>query len=189
MTNRKQLVQMNGCRFCQYIATPGVTQGSNLGLLVLKIVINDISDVIDSYYLLYADDLKLFSSVCQRLADNLKTVVHWYVDDHLSLNVPKCEVMTDTFKSNYNNSDSLVNSDMSQPANTMVDLGGNFDKSLLNSYWYILSSALRAYGFIMSNRKDFGNTRTLKIVYYKFVRTKLEYVFIVWSPNYQIHVD
>lgn len=50
-----------------------------------------------------------------------------------------------------------------------------------------IEQAMKSYGFIVRNCKTFTDARALLILYFSFVRSKLEYASIVWSPIYNCH--
>ena len=77
----------------------GVPQGSVLGPLLFILYVNDAVDICnnDVEMALYADDLKLYSSVCsgsssavQNALDNL---VKWANEWQLTINIAKCHVL------------------------------------------------------------------------------------------------
>lgn len=53
----------------------------------------------------------------------------------------------------------------------------------------IINRSYRSLGFVMRTCKPFTHIDSLKIVYYAYVRSVLEYASAIWSPNYAIHVD
>lgn len=69
------------------------------------------------------------------------------------------------------------------------DLGIYFDSELTFAKHILArtSEAIRMLGFIIRNCKQFNNLQALKLLYYSYVRSKLEYGSIIWSPYYQIH--
>lgn len=80
-------------------ALSGVPQGSNLGPLLFNIFINDLASALSCNVLMYADDLKLFSSIrtlldCKHLQSNLNVISDWCVSNKLRLNVSKCFTMS-----------------------------------------------------------------------------------------------
>lgn len=72
LCNRSQYIQLHEFKSVNYIATSDVPQGSNLGPLFFNMFINNIVNVININYLLYADDVKIYASInglvnCERL--------------------------------------------------------------------------------------------------------------------------
>nr|CAH7765605.1 unnamed protein product [Callosobruchus chinensis] len=70
------------------------------------------------------------------------------------------------------------------------DLGIVFDSSMsfIPHISQIISSANRMLGFVIRNRRDFVNTDVLKILYFSYVRSKLESCSLVWYPIYATHI-
>lgn len=196
LLGRIQYVAFGGFKSVEYVATSGVPQGSVLGPLLFNIFVNDITESLNTPYLLYADDLKIFSVIkthddCLHLQSNLDKISNWCIINKLPLNPEKCSVMTYTLKSsiikfNYN----LNNVTLQRPI-TFRDLGVIFDKNLsfINHVDSIISSAFKTFGFIVRNSRDFMDVNTVKLLYYSLVRSKLEYAALVWYPGYQIHIN
>jgi len=99
LTNRKQLVNVNGvCSDVQNV-TCGVPQGSVLGPLLFLIYVNDLKISIDSEckVLIYADDTCILFShnnpkvIAQKLSKMLESCHDWLVDNKLSLHLGKTE--------------------------------------------------------------------------------------------------
>ena len=66
------------------------------------------------------------------------------------------------------------------------DLGVTFDSKLSFDEHIRLTteSAYKSLGFILRNGREFNNVKTLNTLYTAFVRCKLEYASVVWSPLY-----
>uniref|UniRef100_A0A8D9E3G7 Uncharacterized protein n=1 Tax=Cacopsylla melanoneura TaxID=428564 RepID=A0A8D9E3G7_9HEMI len=71
----------------------------------------------------------------------------------------------------------------------MKDLGVTFNHDLkFNTHFEnIRKKGLRTLGFLYRHTQDFRNSEILKVLYYAYVRSGLEYCSVVWSPQYQIH--
>ena len=69
------------------------------------------------------------------------------------------------------------------------DLGVSFDSKLsfVHHIAKIIHSAYKCLGFIVRNTKDFTKVSSINIIYFAFVRSKLEYASVIWSPFYNIH--
>jgi hypothetical protein len=73
---------------------------------------------------------------------------------------------------------------------SVQDLGVLFD-SKLSFCDYILSitsAAFKSLGFVLRSAKEFGDVVTLKLLYITYVRSKLEYASLVWSPIHNIYI-
>lgn len=196
LTDRTQYVQLNGFKSVKYLATSGVPQGSNLGPLLFNLYMNDIVDVMDVNFLLYADDLKIYAAVrdlvdCERLSANLSRIVEWCVANNLQLNVRKCKVLSYTLKKDPIVFAYCIRDQSLERPNTFTDLGVTFDSSLSFNYHFdnIIELANRMYGFITRISQDFSDVKTFKTLYYAYIKSKLEYASPVWSPFYRIHID
>jgi hypothetical protein len=52
----------------------------------------------------------------------------------------------------------------------------------------ITSAAFKSLGFVLRSAKEFGDVVTLKLLYITYVRSKLEYASLVWSPIHNIYI-
>lgn len=196
LKNRLLRVEYCGQDSVELCATSGVPQGSILGPLLFNIFINGVTDIIDLSVLLYADDMKIFSRIdsphdCERLQRCVDRLVAWCSYNNLPLNVEKCKVMSYTLKSETQNYNYSIGDTMIGRVSVFKDLGVTFDSKLsfVQHISEVVQSSFRALGFIVRNTRDFSNSNTLKLLYYAFVRSKLEYASIVWSPFYAAHIN
>jgi hypothetical protein len=79
LSGRKQFVSVHGHRSNVFDCFSGVPQGSVLGPVLFNIFINDIIEDLSVSCLLYADDMKIFTSIkefgdCVRLQDNIDLI-------------------------------------------------------------------------------------------------------------------
>uniref|UniRef100_A0A8R1HR31 Reverse transcriptase domain-containing protein n=1 Tax=Caenorhabditis japonica TaxID=281687 RepID=A0A8R1HR31_CAEJA len=77
LTGRNQVVCVNGSLSACSSVMSGVPQGSVLGPLLFLLYINDIGDNFKSNYLLYADDLKIFSHSSSDVQHDLDVLSDW----------------------------------------------------------------------------------------------------------------
>uniref|UniRef100_A0A8R1IAG2 Reverse transcriptase domain-containing protein n=1 Tax=Caenorhabditis japonica TaxID=281687 RepID=A0A8R1IAG2_CAEJA len=77
LTGRNQVVCVNGSTSACSSVMSGVPQGSVLGPLLFLLYINDIGDNFKSNYLLYADDLKIFSHSSSDVQHDLDVLSDW----------------------------------------------------------------------------------------------------------------
>lgn len=188
---RYQYVYHKGFKSRRFLQASGVPQGSILGPLLFVLFINDIVNDLSAEHLLYADDLKLYSSVsslddCERLQADLNKIAAWCVKNNLPLNVRKCSAMSYSRKKSVVTFDYALGGELLCRPQTIVDLGVVFDAGLsfkdhINS---ITKSAYKKLGFVLRNARAFTSIETLKTLYVSFVRSGLEYASTVWSPIY-----
>ncbi|EGT56861.1 hypothetical protein CAEBREN_32852 [Caenorhabditis brenneri] len=91
LTNRTQRVNVNGVLSQEKFVLSGVPQGSVLGPLLFLLFINDIGDKFQSHFLLYADDLKLFSTNPSTIQTDLGLLSEWCDKWQMSVAPNKCE--------------------------------------------------------------------------------------------------
>lgn len=191
LLSRQQYVVYRGHRSDVISPSSGVPQGTNLGPLLFLIFMDDVCDVLDCDKLLFADDLKIYCAVhsisdCLYLQHQLELLESWCQVNGLQMNPNKCRVVSFTRKLipvTYTYIFSGV--DLGR-ATSVTDLGVTFDSRLSFSDHIINSTkaALRTLGFIVRTTKPFFYTESILPLYYSFVRSKLEYASVVWSPYY-----
>ena len=99
LTNRKQIVYLQGSVSEETDVTSGVPQGSVLGPLLFLIHISDISEgLLHSTASSFADDTRILSKVnstedCQLLQNDLENVFDWAETNNMKFNSGKFEVM------------------------------------------------------------------------------------------------
>ena len=101
LRNRKQRVVLNGRESDWTDVLSGVPQGSVLGPILFLIYINDIDNALDcvtTFMKKFADDTKLASVVddsaqCQKLQEQIDSLVQWAEIWQMSFNLDKCVVM------------------------------------------------------------------------------------------------
>jgi hypothetical protein len=179
-----------------FTPTSGVPQGSNLGPLLFLLFINDMVNVITCEKLLFADDLKLFiriesDSDFNLLQNNLDAVVEWSSRNRLSLNTAKCFVSSYSRIRSVKEHTYIIDQHRLERVYKFKDLGVTFDTKLnfndhLNN---IVSKALKTYGFVFRNCKDFSNPKTLLLLYTSLIRSQLEYCSLIWYPIYITNIN
>ena len=197
LSDRRQCVKLCGAVSEQFYVPSGVPQGSHLGPILFLIFINDIAHTFKHcHFLLYADDLKFFTSVnshedCVVVQEDLESMLRWCDANHLKLNIGKCKIMRFHRKREpiiyqYRMCDIDLESVVS-----IGDLGIIFDKEV-NFNQHIDKTVMRAFrmlGFIKRNSIHLEDTKALKTLYNSLVRSILEYGSIIWHPIYQRHID
>lgn len=166
-----------------------------MGPLLFAIAINDIDVGLDCGILIYADDVKLYLPIsslsdCYKLHKNLCRIVQWSKDNNLELNPKKCTVMSyctgDYFNYCYAIEDELLHRSF-----IVRDLGVIFDRRLTFKPHVIeiINSANKSLGYLLRMGRNFTDYRTLRTLFCVYVRPKLEYVSLLWSPNFNIQID
>ena len=97
VVGRSQRVRIEGHFSSAFAAYSEVPQGTHLGPLLFLFFINDIGRNIKSNYVLYADDLKIYTSVTDDKDDLLQRDIEaleiWCHQNKLVLNQSKCKSM------------------------------------------------------------------------------------------------
>ena len=99
LSNRKQVVNINGVESDPLANSCGVPQGSILGPLLFLCYVNDMPNSTSCLMLQYADDSALIYSdkdpekISNVLRDNLESCNKWLIENKLSLHMGKTEVI------------------------------------------------------------------------------------------------
>lgn len=193
---RTQFVHYGGANSFSFSPSSGVPQGSNLGPLLFLVYVNDIASSIAAPVLLFADDMKIFSSVksiedCKHIQDQIEIVAKWCLRNRLTLNVDKCRVMTFTRTTTPFQYPYIIHGQTLKRCECVKDLGITFDSALtFNSHVdNVVLSATRIAGFIIRNTRKFTDLNVLKVLYFSLVRTKLEYGSIIFYPLYKVQIQ
>lgn len=195
LINRKQYVKIGSVCSKVILNYSGVPQGSHIGPLLFLLFINDLpSVVLTSKCLLYADDLKIFSSVnsvsdALRLQNDLNRINDWCSLNGLYFNINKCSVISFNRIKFPIVFDYSIRRTVLKRVTDQKDLGVIFDAELNFSLHmdYIIGKANRMLGFLFRNSKDFYDPYTLKSLYNSLIRSILEYCCIIWNPYYRNH--
>ena len=195
LLDRFQCVRIGNFLSRQISAKSGVPQGSHCGPLLFKLFTNDVVLNVSSPCLLFADDMKLYrvirtSEDACLLQEDLNCLVSWSTENSLNLNISKCTVITFTRKQNFIHADYVVGSTTLSRSYSIKDLGVLLDSQItfVQHIDVMVASALKRLGFVLRHGMDFS-PRILKLLYFTFVRSSLEYCSTVWSPYYGIHVN
>lgn len=195
--NRSQAVVLNGYTSAWHFVPSGVPQGSLLGPLLFNIFINDVSSCfLNSKFLLYADDMKIFKNVndindCLSLQEDLDRFQNYCNLNRLELNVVKCFALTFSRKTNNIKYQYHLLGHQLKFVDEIRDLGVIHDKKLTYEKHIdmIANKANRSMGFIVRQSSLFKSVKVIKILYCSYVRSILEYCSQVWNPQYQVHKD
>lgn len=199
LTDRTQRVKLGDTLSILIQQTSGLPQGTHLGPLFFLPFINSVCDIFkDCDFLLYADDLKLYKVIkddsdVQSLQCNLDRLVQWCNDSSMSLNVPKCKVMSFHRKSadNVISSDYYIDGHLLSRTSSMRDLGVIMDPKC-NFGQHIDQAIVRAsrmLGFVKRNAKQFDDPFVTKSLYCSLIRPILEYASSVWNPHTAIQTN
>lgn len=195
--NRTQKVVINGFASNSISVTSGVPQGSILGPLLFVVFINDIgSCFLNSRFLLYADDLKVYLSIsdsndCIKLQDDLDRLSNYCVKNKLHLSLNKCKSITFTKKINVTKHEYKLCSAQLEHVSVIKDLGILFDSKLHfdDHINHITSKAYQMFGFVTRTCTCFKRPQSYLLLFKSLIRSQLEYATTIWNPFYNKYSD
>lgn len=195
--NRTCIVKIEKHESLPYIQTSGVPQGSILGPLLFNIFINDIFLCFKhSKFLLYADDLKIFSKISclndvTKLQKDLNELNKWCANNNLNFNMSKCFHVSYFRIRNPIQTSYSIGGNSVKTVNEVDDLGIVFDSkfTFLPHLEKLIPKCYSSLAFIRRNCNDFSDPYTLKFLYTSYVRSKLEYGAMIWSPYTNEHIS
>ena len=192
LSNRKQLVAINGFESVNLDITCGVPQGSNLGPLLFLLYINDFRFSLDKATSThFADDTCILhfsnklKTIETELNNDLKHASTWLNANRLSLNVSKSKLLI--FQSKYKNIDysktsiklngiRLLPSDHVKYLDIFIDNNLSWDYNTIR-----LSIKLSLTNGILSKLRHFTPLSSLISVYYSLFYSHVTYGCSVWS--------
>ena len=173
----------------------GVPQGSVLGPILFLLYIDDITLIYPGQVSLklFADDLKVYSSVQSTVSSNdLHAVLHiledWCRTWQLQVNISKTYVLHLGFN-NPHLSYTFDNSKI-KPTVSVRDIGVEIDPGLKFDS-HINKIVAKAYGRVGTLFRGFTtrNPSILRKAYVTYIRPILEYASNVWSPCLKKHIN
>ena len=192
LSNRKQLVSINGSHSSVLPVSSGVPQGSILGPLLFLVYINDLPDAITSCKVfLFADDTKCCHSIssvsnCEQLQNCLDKLSDWSERWNLHFNESKCVIMnfqkpTKTITISY---DYRVGSNAISVSDCHRDLGVLLQSNLnwSNHYNLMCSKAYRVLNLIRRSFSSSNSVVTRRSLYISLVRSQMSYCSQLWRP-------
>lgn len=195
LIGREQRVKYRNFLSLPLCPSSGVPQGSNLGPLLFLIFIDDIVECVGCETLLFADDLKLFSTVdtlddCSNVQRSLSRIEDWCHRFRLSLNSEKSFYMRYTLRTDVLIGAYEVDGVRLRLENTCIDLGVRFDTKLTfrQHIFELIAKCYKTFGFVYRNAKDLS-TECITALFFALIRSRLEYAAMVWDPIYMVHIN
>lgn len=194
---RRNYVDIEGTKSRFFTSLSGVGAGTTLGPALFLIFINDIGRSIRySDFLLFADDIKIFTEVPYELAaldlqNDINAVQEWCVANRLHFNIDKCNVISLSKISapiivNYTLAEQLI-----MRVEEIRDLGITIDCRFrfVSHIQKTIASARQTIGFIKRISSGQFDQHVLRLLYTAYVRSKLEFGSVLWDPYQQIYRD
>lgn len=191
LRNRCQAVVVGGYRSDFILIPSGVPQGSILGPLLYLVYLYDIASSIRfSKFLMYADDTKIYCRIkditdCEKLQGDLDRLHGYYIENRICINATKCAHVTFTRKRNPIKFDYHFNNVKVDRVDVVRDLGVTLDSKMTYSEHVeaIVNKAYKNLGFVLRVSRPFSDITCLKILYFAYVRSILEYCSTIWNPH------
>jgi hypothetical protein len=192
LRDRYQWVKVSDVKSNLFLASLGVPQGSHLSPILFSLFINNLHRVFHQCcFLSFADDINIYLRVStlddsKKLQSDLNRFSNWFNTLGLTLNFPKCKIMTFTRSRSSLISQYFLNSKaVFRAVDCNTDLGFKLNSNLdpSNHIEHVCCKALKILGFIMRFTKDFNPNLSLEALFCALVRPILEYGAIIWDPH------
>jgi hypothetical protein len=190
LSERRQLVEVSGTMSSAASITCGVPQGSILGPLLFLIYVNDMSAVVKSKLLLYADDSAILVSgknkqdIEKILSDELNAVSQWLICNKLSLHLGKTESILFGSKPRLRKSSDVnitCNDQPILPKSSVKYLGVTLDQNL--SFECLARSIIRKSNArlkFLYRKSKFLNYHTRKLLVNSLIQCHFDYASSAW---------
>lgn len=198
LTNRFQVVEINGRLSRPKLVIKGVPQGSILGPLLFLVYINDLPNCLKfTNSVLYADDTTIFahknslSEVIALLNSDLDNLTSWCTLNQLYINPSKTHFML--FHSPMRNLDRTpsitLQNHVIHASSAVLFLGVLIDTHLKFHQHINMVSKKIGFGLrvIIKTRRYFPRP-ILTSLYYSFIHSHLQYCLSSWGNTYSTHI-
>nr|CAH7752243.1 unnamed protein product [Callosobruchus chinensis] len=201
ITNRQQIVTVNGFTSETIAVTSGVPQGSHLGPLLFIIYVNDIKRVFKfSKCLLYADDLKIFSIVhyeqqtsvvelehrrlatVASLSKDLEAITAWELKNMVEFNASKTQYCTVSNKRCPSEHSVLMNDQAPPRSRSFKLLGAYITENIIchEDVSLIATAVGKKLEYLFRSRKYFPPANLLTL-YRARIRPSVKYGSHIWG--------
>lgn len=189
LSSRKNFVRVDTVLSNPFFPTSGVPQGSVLGPLLFLVFINDILKCVKfAKVLLFADDIKLFSSICSEkdcdaLQSDVSSILQWCSSNRLPLNINKTKVISLTRRKNplhfkYTLGNCIITrTDMIRDLGVLVDCKLTFSSHVTT----ICGTGFKMLGMISRLTRHFQAPEAILRLFCALVRPRLEFASVVWN--------
>lgn len=197
VAKRRQFVVVGNARSDYITITSGVPQGSILAPLLYNAYLFDINTCLSkSNYLMFADDKKVYLKIrkkqdCNNIQNDLNSLSNYYMNNRITVNSSKCLQITFTRKTKPIEYNYYINNVIIKKATSVRDLGIKLDSKMsFNEHIdMITDKAYKQLGFVRRVCTSFKDIDCIKVLYFTFVRSILEYACSIWSPCYTINIE
>lgn len=195
LTDRKQVVVMDGVSSESTHVQSGVPQGSVLGPLLFLVYINEVCILPfepSTKLILYADDILMYRPLSSQadfnhLQDGIDILNEWTEHQYLTFNPSKCKAMVLSRKLNTVSPANplLLKGQALDFVDSIKYLGLTITSDLLWSrhIQQISNKARKLVGMLFRQFYNYTDKQTIKTLYLSIVRPHLEYACQVWDPH------
>lgn len=192
-----QWVTVDNTSSDHFSSSSGLPQGAVLSSLLFDLFVNSATSILQhAKILIFTDDMSIFLCIksiadCHLLQKILQRLVSWGESLGLTLNIPKCLIMTFCrINSAFNYTYSVNNTHLKIYINSVKNLGFSQTCNLCSNMHIqiIYCKALKLLGFINCVSSDFPLLTPLKALYCSLVYPLLEYGIILWNSSKHLHV-
>lgn len=191
----RNYVQIGENKSRTYTLASGVPPGSTLGPILFSIFINDVTEVVQhANVLLFADDIKLMMEIGARtdtycLQEDLNRIGEWCKTNCIFFNEDKCAIFTAYRTKNYINGVYMIADKQIQRKQEIRDLGILLDHRLSFAHHIeqLTAHARQLIGYIKRVSNGKFTKETQKTLYLAYVRSKLEFASVIWSPYLDVY--
>lgn len=178
LTNRTQIVCINGTQSRPIHPTSSVPQGCVLSTLLFSLFINDLSVDLLCHILLFADDVKIFMKIksindCYKLQRDINVLANWCNTNCLHLNINKCSIISFTRRKDvrFQYFNYTINNVLLNRSQSIKDLGVTFDAKLSfsNHIQSIILRSSKLLGFIFRSLKPFQQISSHINLFYSYI--------------------
>ena len=190
MSNRRQFVQLGDCVSQPAPVEIGVQQGSLLGVLLFKLLINDLPRCLRfSSSILYADDTTIFvygnslRFIRSKLQTDLSHLSMWLALNRLKLNTKKTKVMVFETTGLLPNIYLEIEGEPLENVQTFRFLGLNLCNDLSFGDHYMQTyTKLSQCIFMLRKLLQFLPRSCLRTLYFAYFHSHLSYCLLLWYP-------
>lgn len=196
LSDRKQLVKVNGAMSSMDPVVSGIPQGSVLGPLLFVVYINDLPEKVISDIFLFADDTKIVNEINSIndsliVQNDINELEKWSSDWLLKFHPDKCHVLSIGKFANIQHAhnyrlqgNELEHVFVEKDLGILIDSEFTFEEHISKQ----VNKANSMLGVIKRSFEDLS-PNVLRTLYTTFVRPHLEYAQSVWQPKLRRCID